>query len=50
MYNGGILYITMFEVAVYHILPFVERYGMLSVHDIVDQIPYPDAGYSDSLS
>jgi len=49
-YNGGILYITMFEAVVYRILRCVERYCMLYVHDILDQIPYPDAGYSDSLS
>jgi len=50
MYYDGILYIRMFEVVVYSILRYVERYCMLSVHDILDKIPYPNAGYSDSLS
>ena len=48
LYNGGIVYIRMFEVVVYRILRYVERYCLLSVHDILDQIPYPNAGYSDS--
>ena len=50
MYSGSTHYIRMFEVVVYRILRYVERYTMQSVHDILDQIPYPDAGYSDSLS
>jgi len=50
MYNDGILYITIFEAVVYRILRCVERYCMLSVRDILDHIPYPDAGYSDSFS
>ena len=50
MNSGGILCIRIFEVVVYLILRCVEWYCVLPVHDILDQIPYPDVGYSGSMS